>query len=303
MISFKQLNYALAVEKTRHFKQAAEMCHVSQSALSSAISELENQLGVALFERDNKKVLVTSLGRLILERAQAVMVQIADIEQLAKSHQQPLTQPMSIGAIPTIAPYLLPKILPTLRQEYPSLELTILEEQSAVLVDQVRRGQLDAAILALPYEVEGLLAFEFWQENFFAISHKDEPMADLAAVDREELLNSHLLLLKEGHCLTDHALSVCRLPRTAQDKGLSGTSLFTLVQMVAGKMGTTLVPEMALDSLLGTMPELIAKPLHEPGPHRRIAFIVRPNYTGVHNIERLTTLAKECLKRGSLNDD
>lgn len=287
MISLKQLHYALAVQETRHFKQAALKCHVSQSALSSAISELETQLGVQLFERDNKKVLVTSMGEQILKRAVDVMTQVRDIEQLAKMHKAPLSQPMSMGVIPTIGPYLLPKVLPALRAKHPEFELSIVEDQSAVLIEQLRKGTLDTAILALPYDTRGLLTFEFWQEDFYAITHQDNQIASLSSIAHSDLQDTPLLLLKEGHCLTDHALAVCQLPQPQKDSGLAGTSLYTLVQMVAGRMGTTLVPQMALSTLVDKNSELTAMHIDEPGPHRRIAFVVRPNYVGVNSIEML----------------
>lgn len=295
MISLKQLTYALAVQHTHHFKQAAERCFVSQSTLSSAIAEMENQLGVQIFERDNKKVLITPIGEQILARAQEVINQVQDIEQLAKGRSEVLSQPMKLGAIPTIGPYLLPRVLPALRKQYPDFELSLEESQSAVLVDKVRRGQLDTAIIALPYDTEGLLAFPFWEEDFYALCHKDMPLASLSNIDKSALQDTSLLLLDEGHCLTDHALSVCSMPRPTQDRGVSGTSLFTLVQMVAGKLGTTLVPQMALTSFIPTSPELRAMHLDEPGPHRKIAFIVRPNYAGVEDIEQLKVIFREAL--------
>ncbi len=295
MISLKQLHYALAVAQTLHFRHASQLCNVSQSALSSAIAELETQLDIQLFERDNKKVLVTALGQEILDRAQAVMTQVEDIHQLAKSYSEPLSQPLSLGVIPTIGPYLLPQVLPTVRERFPKLALTIAEEQSSVLVDKVKRGELDTAVLALPYDLDGLLAFEFWQEDFYALSHKDNPPTPLDSINRDELQETKLLLLKEGHCLTDHALSVCQMPRPKNESGLAGTSLFTLVQMVAGKMGTTLVPQMALPYLLASNPELKSYHLDEPGPHRRIAFIVRPNYAGLASIEILKNMFKQQL--------
>ena len=295
MISLKQLNYALAVQHTRHFKQAAERCYVSQSTLSSAIAEMESQLGVQIFERDNKKVLITPLGEQILARAQDVINQVQDIEQLAKSRSEPFSQPMKLGVIPTIGPYLLPKVLPALRRQYPDFELSLVENQSAELVDKVRRGLLDTAIIALPYDTEGLLTFSFWEEDFYAICHQDLPLARVENIDKTTLQDTSLLLLDEGHCLTDHALSVCNMPRPTQDKGVAGTSLFTLVQMVAGKMGTTLVPKMALTSFIPNNPELKAMHLDEPGPHRTIAFIIRPNYAGIEDIERLKGIFCEAL--------
>lgn len=167
MISLKQLQYALAVEKTLHFKKASELCHVSQSALSTALSELENQLGLQIFERNNKKVLVTPVGAEVLRRAKTIMLDIEELNHLGDSQKAPLSFPMTVGVIPTIAPYLLPKIFPALQREYPQTKINIVEDQSAVLVDMVLSGQIDTAILALPYPCTGLLTLEFWQEDFF----------------------------------------------------------------------------------------------------------------------------------------
>ncbi len=297
MISLKQLNYALAVEKTRHFKKAAQLCSVSQSALSTAISELENQLGLQIFERNNKKVLVTALGKQVLQKARSIKVEIDDLYLFSQSQQSPLSVPMSLGVIPTIGPYLLPKVLPQIRTRYPDLQLKILEEQSAVLVEMVRLGEIDSAVLALPYPLDGLHAFEFWQEDFYLIAHRKDKSARRNNIKAEELNHAQLLLLKDGHCLKDHALAVCQQPGLSRDYSLAGTSLHTLVQMVAGEMGTTLVPQMAVDTLMGENSELKAMRLNEPGPHRRIAFITRLNYAGVNNIELLMKLFRECLGR------
>jgi LysR family hydrogen peroxide-inducible transcriptional activator len=297
MISLKQLNYALAVEQTRHFKKAARLCSVSQSALSTAISELESQLDMQIFERDNKKVLVTPAGKLVLQKAKAIKVEVDDLYLLSRSQKSPLSCPMSLGVIPTIGPYLLPKVLPEIRRRFPEFQLRIVEEQSQVLVDQVRVGEIDTAILALPFSVEGLHTFEFWQEDFYLVTHRSDSRADLSGISAEELRGSRLLLLKDGHCLKDHALAACRQHNLEGNHSLSGTSLYTLIQMVAGRMGSTLVPEMALDQLLAGNPELTAIPLNEPGPHRRIAFITRLNYAGVNNIELLMQLFQTQLKK------
>lgn len=298
MITIKQLNYALAVEKTLHFKNAAQVCHVSQSALSTAITELEKQLGVVLFERTNKNVLVTSVGKVFLDRARNVKLEIDGMYELANAHKAPLAAPMKIGVIPTISPYLLPKVLPKVREDYPHSKLHIIEEQSHVVVDMVRTGELDTAILALPYPIEGLMAFEFWQEDFYWVSHKDESPVNVNEISAEEMMLEKLMLLKDGHCLKDHALAACSLQGEQADNELNATSLHTLVQMVAGKLGTTLVPQIALDQLIHHQSELQAIHLNEPGPHRRFAFIIRPNYVATKNIEVLMALFKgELVKR------
>lgn len=295
MITLKQLSYALAVEKHLHFKKAAEACSVSQSALSTGLTELERQLGLQIFERDNKKVLVTPIGQQVLDKAQNIILQMDDLNKLAYAQQQDLSYPLSIGVIPTIAPFLLPLVLPELAEQYPNLELQVLEEQSHVLVDKVRCGDLDMAILALPYDCEGLLSFEFWQEDFYWITHSDDMQSGCSEITADELEHSKLMLLKDGHCLKDQALSACKMSSDASHK-LGATSLNTLIQLVAGKLGTTLVPEMALDQLINGNALLSKARLSEPGPHRRIAFIIRPNYTGVKNIELLMALFKSQLQ-------
>ena len=297
MITLKQLSYAVAVQKTLHFKKAADLCAVSQSALSTAIAELENQLGVQIFERDNKRVLVTPLGELILRKAQMINLEVKELYQLSQSQKSPLSYPMTLGVIPTIGPYLLPKVLPEIRRQYPDFELTLVEEQSHVLVEKVRSGEIDTAILALPYDTEGLHAFTFGQENFLAVVNQQSDYAQLEKISTSQLKNGPLLLLKDGHCLKDHALAACQLRATEMQNSLAGTSLTTLVQMVSGRMGVTLVPEMAIEQLVDDNPEIKAIPLDEAGPHRKLAFVTRLNYGGTANIERLMALFKQQLKK------
>lgn len=295
MITLKQLHYAVAVQKTLHFKKAADMCAVSQSALSTAIAELETQLGVQIFERDNKRVLVTSLGEAILKKAQAINLEVKELYQFSHSQKSPLCYPMTLGVIPTIGPYLLPRVLPEVRRQYPDFELTLVEDQSRVLAEKVRSGEIDTAILALPYDTHGLHAFTFWQEDFQVVVHRDGDYSRYKKITTSQLKDAHLLLLKEGHCLKDHALAACKLQATEIQTSLAGTSLATLVQMVAGKMGTTLVPDMALHQLVEDNCEIRAVPLDEPGPHRKLAFITRLNYGGTANIELLMELFKQQL--------
>lgn len=295
MITLKQLSYAVAVQKTLHFKKAADMCAVSQSALSTAIAELETQLGAQIFERDNKKVLVTPLGELILRKALAINLEVKELYQLSQSQKAPLSYPMTLGVIPTIGPYLLPKVLPEVRRQYPNFELTLVEEQSHVLVEKVRSGEIDTAILALPYDTEGLHAFTFWEEDFLVVVNQDGDYSRLKKINTDQLKDAPLLLLKDGHCLKDHALAACKLQATEVQESLAGTSLPTLVQMVAGRMGATLVPAMAVDQLVVDNAEIKAVPLDEQGPHRKLAFITRLNYGGTSNIELLMALFREQL--------
>ncbi|UUO24982.1 LysR family transcriptional regulator [Colwellia sp. M166] len=297
MISLKQLHYALAVEKTLHFKKAADACNVSQSALSTAIIELEKQLGTTIFERNNKQVLITSNGQLILDKAKKVKLELDELLQLSQANKASFINSMTIGVIPTIGPYLLPKVLPEVRRQHPNFKLKIIEEQSQVLVDMVRNGDIDAAILALPFPIHGLMNFDFWQEDFYWVSHKDECSSQLKEITSEELEIDKLMLLKDGHCLKDQALAACSMQNDKQDTDFDSASLHTLIQMVAGKLGTTLVPQMALDQLIYDESEIRAIHLNEPGPHRTIALVIRPNYVRTNELTLLRDIFSEQLAK------
>ena len=294
MISIKQLHYALAVERALNFKKAAEACFVSQSALSTALSELEKQLGFQVFERDNKKVLVTPLGRQVLDKARDIKLQTDDLMSLAESQYGTLCTPLSVGIIPTICPYILPLILPAIAKHFPKLQLKVIEEPSQKLVDMLRAGELDTALLALPYPTDGLLSFPFWEEDFYWVSHSDNPLSSKNEISAEQLHDTQLMLLQDGHCLKDHALSACQFQ--AQDvHSLSATSLQTLVQLIVGRMGSTLVPHIAIQQLVAPHSELCKVHLQEPGPHRSFTFLVRPNYPNLDNVEQLKNLCQQTL--------
>ncbi len=295
MLTLKQLNYALAVEKTLHFKKAAEVCNVSQSALSTAINELERQLGVMIFERNNKQVLVTDEGLPILAKAKQIKIEVDELMQLTRANKAPLSQPMTFGVIPTIGPYLLPKVLPEIRKQHPDFKLKIVEDQSHVLVDKLRSGEIDAAILAMPYAIDGLMRFDFWQEDFYWITHKDEGSDTQQEISSDELEVEKLMLLKDGHCLKDHALAACSLQSRQQNSDFDSTSLYTLIQMVAGRLGTTLIPQMALAPLINNQSELRAVHLNEPGPHRVISLVIRPNYVRANEITLIKRLFTDTL--------
>ena len=298
MITLRQIRYALALEQTLHFGKAAQLCAISQSALSTGLAEMEKQLGFPIFERDNKKVLVTPLGREVLDKARRIKLEVEDLERLSEAYRRPLSTPLAIGIIPTIAPYLLPRILPSLQAEYPDLVLRFAEMRSTRLVEQVRAGELDAGILALPFDVAGLLTFAFWRENFYWVTHESDALARAKRVRAEQIDSSRLMLLEDGHCLKEHALAVCHLS-DVKTQNLSATGLPTLVQLVAGRMGSTLVPEMAVASLVDGNPALRKVALAEPGPHREIAFVVRPSYPGMRNIDALKVLFAKELRRRS----
>ena len=293
MISIKQLHYALAVARRLHFKKAADDCFVSPSTLSNAITELENQIGFQIFERTNKKVLVTKLGEELLEKAIKIQLQIEDINMLGESQKAPLSSPMTIGIIPTIGPYLLPLILPKLKAKYPNLKLNLIENQSSYLIKKLNNGELDMAILALPYDLQGLLAFKFWKEDFYHVSHKNRKYTNF--IKAKEIDQSELMLLDDGNCLKNHVLKACKIDNK-QNFSMEASNLNTLIQLVANNMGTTLVPTMSVKYLIGNNPELKKSLLKEPGPHRELAIIVRPTYIFTENITLLQKLFKDTLK-------
>lgn len=298
MITLRQLEFALAVAKHKHFKRAAEDCNISQSALSLGIAELEKQLDTQIFERNNKQVLITPIGEELLERAQRVFSEISDLTTRAHSHQLPLAYPMIIGIIPTIAPYLLPKVLPSLKAKHPQFDIHVTEKQTERLLEQVRYGHIDTAIVALPYAVEGLHTFEFWEENFYAIFPKGGEYSDKTSITSTELFENDVLLLGDGHCLTEQALSVCQLNKSDLKSGFSDASLNTLIQMAKVGMGTTLAPKMALEQIGD---DLTALPLNEAGPHRRLAFVTRLNYARVNDVKILSEIFNQALTEHEKN--
>ena len=296
MLTLKQIEYALAVAKNLHFKKAADECFISPSTLSNAITELETQLGLKIFERSNKKVIVTSLGHEILDKAKRIKLEVQNIHELAQhNNMDGLNSSLSIGIIPTISPYFLPIILPKLQKEFSNLQLKIEEGQSHILTNRVKEGELDMAILALPYDVQDLVSFKFWDEDFFWVSHNHNKNAGKSEIKASELEHSELMLLEDGHCLKDHILDACNIESSSQ-YSLKASSLNTLIQLVKGKMGTTLVPKMALKELVGSRKDLSISHLDEPGPHREIALIVRPNYAGMGNAKMLVEFFGNSLK-------
>ena len=238
MISLKQINYALRVGKTLHFKKAADECFISASTLSNAINEMEKQLGFKIFERDNRRVIVTKQGEDFLEKAVAISLEVEDIKKISQLYAEPLSHKISIGMIPTISPFLIPTVLPRLNKDYPKLELQLVEAKSNELVNQIQNGELDMGILALPYPIKDLKVLKFWAEDFFWICKADDERSKMQKITARELDLSELILLEEGNCLTDHVLSACNISFSHQHS-FRVSNLNTLMQLIKGGMGTT----------------------------------------------------------------
>ena len=271
--SLKQLRYLVALEEHRHFGKAAASCFVSQSTLSAGLKELETALDAELVERNNRTVVFTALGLEVANRARRVLREAEELTELAAKGREPLSGRLRLGVIPTIAPYLLPKTLPVLRKAYPKLQLYLTEDQTARLLALLEDGTLDLVLLALPYHADNVETLPLFKDGFQLVTRKDSPLAQKKAATTADLKDADLLLLAEGHCLREHALAACRLPQA--DSGFAGASLNTLVEMVAGGLGVTLLPDMAVPTHVPKQGELVARPFDRGGAGRQIGLAWR----------------------------
>ena len=246
--TMKQLQYLVALADTRHFGRAAGRCHITQSTLSAGIRDLESVLGTAVAERSNRHVLITRVGAQIAERAKALLRDAEEVMEVASAGRSPMTGEMRLGVIPTIGPFLLPRVLPGLRERFPQLTVYLREEQSAPLLARLEEGELDAALIALPYETGDLDTRVILEDEFLFACNRDHALAGAGEVSLDALAGERLLLLEEGHCLRGHALDVCEMGDTIARAQFEASSLHTLVQMVAAGIGVTLVPGLAVDA-------------------------------------------------------
>ena len=246
--TMKQLQYLVALADTRHFGRAAERCHITQSTLSAGIRDLESVLGTAVAERSNRHVLITRVGAEIAERAKALLRDAEDVMDVARAGRSPMTGEMRLGVIPTIGPFLLPRVLPGLRERFPELTIYLREEQTAQLLARLEVAELDAAMIALPYDTGDLDTRVILQDEFLFACNRDHALAGADEVSLDALADERLLLLEEGHCLRGHALDVCDKGDTITRAQFEASSLYTLVHMVAAGIGVTLVPRLAVDA-------------------------------------------------------
>lgn len=274
--TLKQLQYLVALKDHGHFGRAADACFVTQSTLSAGIKELESLIGVTLVERTRRVVRFTPLGTRVAEKAQRILRQAEELSDMVRAAGKPLSGDLRMGVIPTIAPFLLPTLLPKLRREWPDLKLYLREETSQSACDALHRGQLDCVLLALPFACGDVDAAELFEDRFYVAFPPglaaDELPAEVppAAVEEDKLL-----LLEDGHCLKDHALAACNRPELRAEAAIMGTSLHTLVQMVDNGLGMTLIPEMAIEAGILKNTNVAARPLRADHPSRRIALVWR----------------------------
>lgn len=274
-MNLRDLKYLVALADLRHFGQAAEACFVSQPTLSTQIRKLEEELGVTLIERAPRNIMLTAAGQDAVQRARRIVADVEEMKESARRSRDPESGTLRLGVFPTLGPYLLPHIIPGLRERFPQLELLLVEEKSDVLLQRLRDGKLDAALLALPLHDEQLQAQFLFDEPFLLAVPAQHPLARKKTLRIDALNEETLLLLEDGHCLRDQALDVCRLSGAQEKSGFRATSLETLRQMVASGVGVTLLPALSVHAPIVQPDGIHLVPFTAPAPSRRIALVWR----------------------------
>ncbi len=275
MTTIRQLQYITAIETHGTFQAAADACHVTQPGLSAQVRQLEESLEVQLFERGRKPMLVTAAGREILRRAHDVLTAFEELHHAARSFGEPLTGPLRLGVIPTVAPFLLPSVLPQVRHAYPALRLELYEAQTAPLVEKLERGELDLLLVAIEAELRDAATLALFEDTFLLAVPSDHRLATRKRISETELAGEVVLLLEDGHCLRNQALSICSRAGASELGDFSASSLNTLISMVAGGAGVTLLPALATQGSVAIDEGLLIVPFSRPAPKRTIGFAWR----------------------------
>jgi LysR family hydrogen peroxide-inducible transcriptional activator len=274
-LKLKDLRYLVAVADTRHFGRAAERCFVSQPTLSTQLKKLEDYLGVQLIERQPKRVALTAAGEEIVARARRILEASDEVVTLARTHRDPLAGALRIAMLPTIGPYLLPRVAREITKALPRLDLRLYEYPTAAMLAKLRAGEIDLGILALPVELDGLEARELYDETFMVAVPAAHPLAKRPTIRIQDLHGETLLLLEDGHCLRDQALAVCSHASMQEKQDFRATSLETLRQMVATGAGVTLLPELATHGAYRHARGVVVRPFAPPAPLRKIGGVWR----------------------------
>lgn len=274
-MNLRELEYLVAVDEERHFHKAAERCFVSQPTLSGQLKKLEDELGVLLIERTKRKVVMTDVGSAVARQARRVLAETRALREIAQSFHDPMSGDLQVGLIPTVAPYLLPLLMPRLKQHYPRLRLWLHEHQTHVLLDRLQRAELDLLILALPVETEEFAELDLFEEPFELAVPRDAEIAGRERVSLSDLRDEEMLLLEEGHCLRGQALDVCFSAGAHENAGFRASSLETLRHMVGEGMGMTLMPALAVPQKGLAGDAIRYLPFIDPAPTRRIGLLYR----------------------------
>ena len=298
-MTLTELRYIVAVARERHFGRAAQSCFVSQPTLSVAIKKLEDELGVTLFERGPGEVTVTPVGTRVVEQAQRVLEEASRIKEIAAAGRDPLAGPLRLGAIYTIGPYLLPKLIPVLRRKAPTMQLMIQENYTHRLAEMLKQGEVDAILVALPFAEPGVATRALYDEPFLVAVPQGHPLEKKKHISSDELAKESLLLLGSGHCFRDQVLDLCsstqRSNRGALARTLEGGSLETIRQMVASGVGVTVLPSTSVAPGEGASSDLIrVRPFTRPIPDRRVVLAWRKSFPRPEAIEVLRQAILEC---------
>ncbi|MDA3914078.1 LysR substrate-binding domain-containing protein [Oleiagrimonas sp.] len=292
-MNLRDLHYLVALAEHCHFGRAAEACFVSQPTLSTQIRKLEEELGVTLVERTPRKVLLTDVGREIAARARDVIHETDQIRAIARRTLDPESGTVRLGIFPTLGPYLLPHVVPMLRQTFPRLELLLVEEKTEVVLQRLREGKLDAGILALPLHEESLHVEFLFEEPFLLAVPEGHALAERKRLRLSDLAHESLLLLEDGHCLRDQALEVCQLSGAGERTGFRATSLETLRQMVAANVGITLLPTLAVNPPVARVENMRLIEFGGHSPHRRVAMAWRKSTATDAFLKRLAHVLRQ----------
>ncbi|MFC3650426.1 DNA-binding transcriptional regulator OxyR [Dyella humi] len=295
-MNLRDLHYLVSLAEHRHFGRAAEACFVSQPTLSTQIKKLEDELGVALVERTPRKVLLTEVGRDIANRAREVLNEIEQIKGIARRTVDPESGTVRLGIFPTLGPYLLPHVVPMVRERFPRLELLLVEEKTEVVLHRLREGKLDAGVLALPIHDDSLHAEFLFEEPFMLAVPQSHPLAKRTQLKLSDLSDQSLLLLEDGHCLRDQALEVCHMAGAGEKSGFRATSLETLRQMVASNVGITLLPTLAVKPPVAQAPNLQFVEFGGHPPSRRVAMVWRKSSAMSGFLKQLADIFKSLPK-------
>ncbi len=283
-MNLRDLQYLIAVADLRNFSQAANQCCVSQPTLSNQIRKLEETLGVVVFERSNKRVMPTETGEQIISLARRVLREVDAMHDVAQSAQDPLAGKFRLGAFPTLSTYIFPSLVPKITAAMPQLRLVLVEEKTQTLLDRLKRGELDAALLALPVYDDQLVVRALFDDEFFLAVPPLHPLAKKKQAEQTDLSNSKLLLLEEGHCLRDQALEVCHRVGMEEEQDFRATSLETLRQMVKAGSGITFMPNIAIQP---DETGICYVPFKKPAPYRTIGLVWRKTSARMAVIEKL----------------
>ena len=294
-MNIRDLEYLVALSEFKHFRRAADSCNVSQPTLSGQIRKLEDELGIILLERTSRKVLFTQSGMLLVDQARTVLREVKLLKEMASNQGKEMTGPLHIGLIPTVGPYLLPYIVPTLKETFPDLEVFLYEAQTHQLLEQLETGRLDCAIVARVPETEAFIEVPIFDEKMLLAVSEQHPWASESKIAMNTLKGQEMLMLDDGHCLRNQALDYCFTAGAKEDSHFQATSLETLRNMVAANVGITFMPELAVLNE-GSRAGVKYIPCHSPEPSRTIALVYRPGSPLRNRYERVASAVSEQVK-------